>query len=133
MVLIHLGAAVYGQTIWSSTTLTLLPGLTVTLTQILAGLSLASLANAILSNGAIALLGARTPLDRLGVKIPRRSGNGLKPVIPAALLSLLAVMAYKLGYYHLNPIMFVLLFGFTYAKLTMKLVVSAREHLKHQI
>ena len=124
MILIHSFAAIYGQSIWSDTTVTLLPGITLTLTQLLAVLSLSSLANAILSNAAIVLFGVQTPLDKAGLKIPRRQGNRIIPVIPVTVLSILAMISYKLGYFHLNCMMYVLLFGFTYAKLTMKLVVS---------
>lgn len=123
MILIHLASAIFGQTLWSSTTLSVL-GFTFTLTQVLAFFSLASLANAVLSNAAIVVFGVATPLEKAGVSIPRRQEAPNKPVLPVAMLSTLAVIAYKLGYFHLNPTMYVLTFGFAYAKLTMKLVVS---------
>ena len=127
MILIHLTAALFGQSVWSGTTVSVPFGLTFTLTQLLALLSVASLANAVLSNAAIVLLGVETPLEKAGVSIPRRLVAPNKPVLPVAALSTLAFIAYKLGYFHLNPTMYVLAFGFAYAKLTMKLVVSGKE------
>ncbi len=127
MILIHLTAALFGQSVWSGTTVSVPFGLTFTLTQLLALLSVASLANAVLSNAAIVLLGVETPLEKAGVSIPRRLVAPNKPVLPVAALSTLALIAYKLGYFHLNPTMYVLAFGFAYAKLTMKLVVSGKE------
>ena len=108
------------------------PGIELSLTQILAILSLSSLANAILSNASIVLLNVRTPLDKAGVNIPRRQGvnHRIKPVIPVVALTVLAVLSYKLGYYHVNCTMFILMFGFTYAKMTMKLVVSVFDLFK---
>lgn len=124
MILIHLASAIFGQTLWSTSTLCIL-GFTVTLTQVLAFLSLATLANAVLSNAAIVLLGVSTPLEKAGVSIARRQEAPKKPLLPLAMLSVLALIAYKLAYFHLNPTMYVLTFAFAYAKLTMKLVVSA--------
>ncbi|KAF7491797.1 Choline/ethanolaminephosphotransferase 1 [Sarcoptes scabiei] len=127
MIAVHLVSAIFGQSIWSQT-LSLTPTLALELRTIFLILTLLSLLNSILSNAAIVLLGIRTPLERLGAPIKRRydgiSFKTIKPILPALFLSILIYYSYQQGYYHLNPTMFILAFGFNFAKLTMKLVIA---------
>ena len=124
MIVIHLVSAIWGQSIWS-TPIVFLFGHQWILSEVLSLMTLATLSNAIISNASFVLLNVKTPLDRLGVNIPRKKGLiTILPAIPVILLTLIMVIAYNYGYYHVNCTMFILTFGFTYAKLTMKLVVS---------
>ena len=133
MIVIHLASALFGQSIWSTTVITL-GSYSLTLSQVLALFTLATLSNAIASNALIVLFGAATPLDRLGVSIPRKHQAGFDravPLIPITVLTTVLAIAYSLGYYHINYTLFILTFGLTYAKLTMKLVVSIWRRCKN--
>ncbi|KAI2806737.1 hypothetical protein BLOT_008695 [Blomia tropicalis] len=124
MIVIHLVSAIWGQSIWS-TPIVFLFGHQWILSEVLSLMTLATLLNAIISNASFVLLNVKTPLDRLGVNIPRKKGLiTILPAIPVILLTLIMMIAYNYGYYHVNCTMFILTFGFTYAKLTMKLVIA---------
>ncbi|KAJ6220585.1 hypothetical protein RDWZM_006397 [Blomia tropicalis] len=117
-------SAIWGQSIWS-TPIVFLFGHQWILSEVLSLMTLATLSNAIISNASFVLLNVKTPLDRLGVNIPRKKGLiTILPAIPVILLTLIMMIAYNYGYYHVNCTMFILTFGFTYAKLTMKLVIA---------
>jgi hypothetical protein len=63
-----------------------------------------------------------TPLEALGVRIPRRN-DIYSPLVPLFCLVALTVAGYHFGLFALSPSVFMLTYGFSFAKLTMKLVM----------
>ena len=120
MVIAHLATAYFGQRFWRTPVFS--TGLE--FGHVMAIATLLSLLSAILRNMAI-ILGKKTPLDECGVEIKRRTGNVWKPAIPIAILTASAITSYSIGYFHVSPALFVFTFGFAFAKVTIKLVVSS--------
>lgn len=125
MICVHLVSALFGQSIWNYQLLTL-GNITLNMGMLLMLTTLVTLTNAIVNNVAIILFHVQTPLERAGIKIQRRYYNysTIKPIYPTLFLSALIIYSYYNGYYHLYPAIFIFAFGFNFAKLTMKLVVS---------
>uniref|UniRef100_A0A1E1X7Y2 Putative sn-12-diacylglycerol ethanolamine-and cholinephosphotransferase n=1 Tax=Amblyomma aureolatum TaxID=187763 RepID=A0A1E1X7Y2_9ACAR len=117
MMAAHLLTAVYGQSLWMKTVF-----YGIQLREIMMLLSFCCLAFAILGNICI-VLGGKTPLDSF-VKIPRRTERTLYPL--AALLSLSACLwaTFKTGLMIAHPVMFLLTYGFAFAKITIRLVMT---------
>jgi hypothetical protein len=122
MVAIHLLSCIYGQKFWHYPLISFF-GIELSPGQLLAVSTIITVSIALINNVRI-ILGKKTPLDEMGVKIPRRNDNIWPPFWSAAIMTLLAVVSYATGYFHVSPSLFVFTFGFTFAKLTMKLVVS---------
>ena len=121
MITVHFLSAIFGQSIWQTALSAF--GYQITLSQLLSLMTLLTFANAILGNAATILFSFKTPLEKVGVTIARKQCNRYKPTFPVLIVIGLLYVSYNLGYYHLNPMMFIGLFGVTLAKLTMKLVV----------
>ena len=119
MILVHLSTAVWGQKLWRTPVF----GAGFELVHLFALVSIIMMFVAITRNLSI-ILGQKTPLDKLGVEIKRRTSNIWEPVIPIAVLSASAYISYLIGYFHVSPTLFVFTFGFAFAKVTIKLVVS---------
>lgn len=122
MITIHLVSALFGQSVWRHSVI--VSGYPITVAQVLTFMTLATFTSAILGNAAVILLKVKTPLEQAGVRIPRKQCNRIKPLLPVAILLSLLAIVYYFGYYHHSSFMFIILFGVTLAKLTMKLVVS---------
>jgi len=114
-----LATAYWGQRLWRTT---LWSSTGIELSHVLALATILSMCAAITRNVTM-VLGAKTPLDVLGVVIQRRTANIWKPVVPVAILTAFAVISYSIGYFHVSPILFIFTFGFAFAKVTMKLVM----------
>ena len=119
MILVHLATAYWGQRIWR----TALFNTGFELVHLLALVAIMSMFIAFVRNLSI-ILGQKTPLDRLGVEIKRRTSNIWEPAVPIAILTASAVISYGIGYFHVSPALFIFTFGFAFAKVTIKLVVS---------
>lgn len=122
MVIIHLLTAWYGQRIWQNQISIF--GVEFALTHILALATVISMSTAILANIRL-ILGQSTPLDR-HVKIERKTHNIWSPLFPCLILTILALISFSSGYFHVSPSLFVMAFGFAFAKITIKLVVSEK-------
>uniref|UniRef100_A0A1E1XMC4 Putative sn-12-diacylglycerol ethanolamine-and cholinephosphotransferase n=1 Tax=Amblyomma sculptum TaxID=1581419 RepID=A0A1E1XMC4_AMBSC len=121
MMAAHLLTALYGQNLWMKNVF-----YGIQLREILMLLSFCCLAFAILGNIRI-VLGGKTPLDSF-VKIPRRTERTLYPL--AALLSLSACLwaTFKAGLMIAHPVMFLLTYGFAFAKITVRLVMTTASY-----
>lgn len=70
------------------------------------------------------ILGKKTPLDDFA-NIPRKQGSQIwNPIFPVLILIILTLKAYSSGLFAVNCIVFILTFGFAFAKLTTKLVMT---------
>lgn len=128
MIFIHVLSAIFGQEFWSYDIFGF-NNLTLQLRTLLSLMTILTLTISIVNNISIILFNVKTPLERAGIVLQRKHcnkyfGQILKPIWPAMFLIVLIIYCYNHGYYHLNPTMFVLAFGFNFAKLTMKLVVA---------
>lgn len=123
MILTHLVTAVYGQSIWNYQ-IHVGTIVSIELRTLLSIATLITLFNSIIYQTSIILLGRQTPLEKAGVKIERNKNfNPYKPLLAPLFLSVLIYYCYTNGYYHMNPAMFILFCGLSFAKMTMKLVV----------
>ncbi|XP_037277095.2 choline/ethanolaminephosphotransferase 1-like [Rhipicephalus microplus] len=117
MMAVHLLTAIYGQKLWTQNVF-----YGIQLREILMFTSFCCLVVAIFGNVRI-VLGGKTPLDGL-VKIPRRTERTLYPM--AALLSLSTCLwaTFKTGLMIAHPVMFLVTYGFAFAKITIRLVLT---------
>lgn len=113
----HLLTAMYGQSMWMAN---VIYGLQ--LREVLMLMSFCSLAFAILGNMRI-VLGGKTPLDSL-VKIPRRTERTLYPLAAVLSLSVCLWATFKAGLVLAHPVMFLVTYGFAFAKITIRLVLT---------
>nr|XP_046913672.1 cholinephosphotransferase 1-like [Dermatophagoides farinae] len=124
MILTHLVTAVYGQSIWNYQ-IHVGTIVSIELRTLLSFATLITLFNSIIYQTSIILLGRQTPLEKAGVKIERNKNfNPYKPLLAPLFLSVLIYYCYTNGYYHMNPAMFILFCGLSFAKMTMKLVIA---------
>ena len=121
MILVHALTAYYGQRIWRSTLFTLF-GLEVTSVHLITIASIVSLLGSMYENIKMAAGVQRTPLEQVGIEIPRRN-TVFAPAVPLILLITLTNICYMQGLFMVSPGVFILTFGFSFAKLTMKLVM----------
>ncbi|XP_035230368.1 cholinephosphotransferase 1-like [Stegodyphus dumicola] len=118
VILIHLLTAVFGQHIWRTEVLFGLE-----LRMIVGMCTVLSLCGTIIANMGY-ILGNKTPLDDF-IQIPRKKTPQIwNPLIPVSMLTFFAAQAYNAGLFDPNPSLFVIAFGFAYAKLTVKLVIT---------
>ncbi|XP_015782514.1 cholinephosphotransferase 1 [Tetranychus urticae] len=123
MIITHGLTAYGGQKIWRYHILSLL-GLDITLTHVIAVLTIASLINVIYDNFNMSVFGKQTPLEECGIKIPRRKSQAIyNPLYPLALLLFLSWVNYMSGLFVLNPAAFIMVYGFAFAKLVNSLVM----------
>lgn len=120
MIIVHGLTAYYGQRIWHTVLLDLL-GVRITFVHVISIMTLLSLMRAIVDNSKMAF-GQKTPLEELGIDIPRRS-SVYAPLIPLGLLTIFTTACFMRGIFMESPTIFILMSGFCYAKLTMKLVM----------
>jgi hypothetical protein len=120
-IIVHLLTGIYGQRIWHNNINIF--SYDIEVSNILAILTILSMVRAIVNNLRM-ILGKKTPLDEYGVVIPRRTTNIWNPVLPIAILTSFAIISYSIGYFHVSPSLFMFTFGFAFAKVTIKLVVS---------
>lgn len=126
MIIVHTLTAIYGQRMWHAHLMTVF-GMRVTVLHVLAIASLATLVRAIFQNATMAILGKETPLETLGVRIPRRRAI-YAPLVPLAFLMVLTTINYGLGLFEASPAVFMMTFGLSFAKLTMTLVMMNISH-----
>jgi hypothetical protein len=69
----------------------------------------------------MAVMGSKTPLEEVGIDIPRKAYT-FGPLIPLALLVSLTNFC-ALSLFWVSPAVFILTFGFCFSKLTMSLVM----------
>ena len=120
MVIVHALTALYGQRVWHTTVLNIL-GFKLNMVHIVAALTIMSLLRAILDNSKMAF-GKKTPLEDLGIEIPRRNSI-YAPLVPLALLTTFTTICFLRGLFIVSPSVFILSFGFCFAKLTITLVM----------
>ena len=121
MILVHAVTAFFGQSIWS-TTLFSYAGLDLTLSQLVIICASGVLIRSIYENVQIAY-GKLTPLEELGIMIPRRE-TIVDPLIPLTIVTLLCNMCFVSGLMTVSPAIFVLVVGLCFSKLTMTLVMA---------
>lgn len=121
MILIHFLTAVYGQRVWH-TVVTTVFGYKLTIVHVLFTLTLVALCRSIFENIQMVMFKKETPLETLGVRIPRRN-DVYSPLVPLFILISLTTCGYFSGLFELSPSVFMLTYGFSFAKLTMKLVM----------
>lgn len=121
MILIHFVTAIYGQRFWHTVVATLF-GFKLTIVHCLFSLTLVALGRSILENVQMVMLKKDTPLEALGVRIPRRN-DIYSPLLPLFVLMALTIGGFFSGLFELSPSVFMLTYGFAFAKLTMKLVM----------
>lgn len=126
MILVHSMTAIYGQRFWQTIIFSLL-GFKIQLVHVIAFCTYGSLIRSIIENAKMAMLGLPTPLEKVGINIPRRS-SVIQPLIPLGLLMALGHLCYLKGLFHVSLTIFTLTFGFSFAKLTMKLVMMNISH-----
>lgn len=126
MILVHSLTALYGQRFWQTSIFPLF-GAKIQLVHLIAFCTYGSLIRSIVENGRMALLGSPTPLEAVGINIPRRS-SVIQPLIPLGLLLTLTHFCYVKGLFHVSLTIFSLTFGLSFAKLTMKLVMMNISH-----
>lgn len=125
MIAIHLLTAKYGQRLWRTKIFSLGPWFDFELVHLLAMMTVTTLARAILDNYKMATGRKPTPLDELGIKLPFKKGPSIwNPVYSCGALVFLTFLAFTCGYFTISPTIFVLTYGFAFAKLTVRLVVS---------
>uniref|UniRef100_A0A090XDM1 Putative conserved plasma membrane protein n=1 Tax=Ixodes ricinus TaxID=34613 RepID=A0A090XDM1_IXORI len=81
-----------------------------------------SMALAIFGNARI-VFGGKTPIDHY-VKLPRRKERLLHPLVPLAGLTGCLWLCFGGGLMESHPVMFLVTFGFAFAKLTIRLVLT---------
>lgn len=118
MMAAHLLTALYGQNIWMTKVL-----YHVELRILLLFMSFACLAFTIMGNLLI-ILGRKTPLDRF-VSIPRKQEKTMHPAVPLLVLSLCLWTTFGAGLMHDHPTLFLVTFGFAFAKLIVALVMTS--------
>lgn len=121
MILVHALTAYYGQRIWRVTLFTFM-GIEVSSVHLITIASILSLIRSMFNNINMAVAGKKTPLEENGIEIPRRT-SVLAPGVPLTLLIILTTFSYFQGLFNVSPAVFILTFGFSFAKLTMKLVM----------
>ncbi|XP_054713177.1 cholinephosphotransferase 1-like [Uloborus diversus] len=118
VITIQLLTAFYGQSFWRNQVCFGLE-----LRHLVGALTLMSLFGNIVSNVRY-VLGNKTPLDSF-VSIPRKMSPTIwNPVVPVSILTVFALHAFNAGVFHSSPCVFVIAFGFAYAKLSVKLVIT---------
>lgn len=118
IITIHLITSLFGQQIWQ---FEILPN--VELRYMLCAISVISVLQALTINIGY-ILGKKTPLDDFA-NIPRKQGSQIwNPIFPVLILIILTLKAYSSGLFAVNCIVFILTFGFAFAKLTTKLVMT---------
>ncbi|CAN8026522.1 unnamed protein product [Ixodes persulcatus] len=120
MVVAHLVTAAYGQDLWKTTVI-------FELREIMVAATVCSMALAIFGNARI-VFGGKTPIDHY-VKLPRRKASGmierlLHPLVPLAGLTGCLWLCFGGGLMESHPVMFLVTFGFAFAKLTIRLVLT---------
>ncbi|XP_064482379.1 cholinephosphotransferase 1-like isoform X2 [Ornithodoros turicata] len=116
MIIIHLVSAFYGQNLWLTKVLHHLE-----LRQLLMLMTFVSLTFVIASNILI-VLGKRTPLDAY---VQRKQERTFSPAVPVLVLSLCLWMSFAAGLMQDHPTLFLVTFGFAYAKLIVTLVMTS--------
>ncbi|KAB8225112.1 hypothetical protein BDV33DRAFT_198955 [Aspergillus novoparasiticus] len=128
MMAIHLLTAYFGQSMWHIH-LVSVRGFQLALVHIMVLGIIFGLLLAIFHNVNLAVLGAKTPLEKLGVRIPARRGLRIwYPLVPIAALTVLAIWAFYFGYFVVSPTTFYITFGLAYTKVTIKLLMKNISH-----
>ena len=122
MILAHAVTAYCGQRVWHTVLFSVF-GLEITLVHFLAISSLPSLTMSLMDNVKMATFGKKTPLEEMGICIPRR-GRVYQPLIPLLILISLTNFCFLRGLMSVSPTAFILMIGFSFAKLTMTLVMA---------
>lgn len=115
MMVVHLLTALYGQDLWKTSVI-------FELRELLMVAAFCAMTFAILGNVRI-VLGGKTPLDHY-VKMPRRKERVLHPLVPLAGLAACLWVNFGGGLMDSHPVMFLVTFGFAFAKLTIRLVLT---------
>lgn len=126
MILVHSLTAMYGQRFWQTVLFSIL-GFKIQLVHVVAFCTYASLIRSIIENAKMALFGLPTPLEAVGINIPRRS-SVIQPLVPLGILIALSHFCYVKGLFSVSLTIFTLAFGLSFAKLTMKLVMMNISH-----
>lgn len=124
MILIHLITAQWGQKIWSIPLVNVF-GFQLDGTQLMAILTILSLSHCIFDNLQMSVLGKKTPLEENEILIPRRRSQAIyNPIHSLGLLILLSMLNYLSGLVSLSVSVFVILYGFAFARLVINLVMQ---------
>jgi hypothetical protein len=111
LIAIHLLTACFGQSIWHIHLINL-GGLPLAMVHIMIFGIVSGLLTAICHNVNLAVLGAKTPLEKIGVQIPVRRGLRTRfPLIPTAAFTKLAVWSICFGNLVTAPFTFFISFG----------------------
>lgn len=122
MILAHVITAYWGQRIWSWPIVNSF-GLQITLAQVMFTITVFSLLNCVYENVEMSVLGKSTPLEENGILIPRRQSSSVfNPLYPLTILIFLSILNYGSGLVSLGPSVFVILYGFAFARLVIALV-----------
>ena len=118
MILIHTLTYTYGQQIWDTNIL-----MDFTVTHILFGLTIMALILSVKTNTWL-IFGADSPMDKL-IRIPRKNDKSKwNPLYSLLILVILAIIGYERKLFETNPLLYIFLFGLTFAKLSFKLQVT---------
>lgn len=124
MIITHGLTAYGGQKIWRYSIFSMF-NVDITVTHVMALLTLVSLMNVIYDNLNMSVLGKKTPLEESGVNIPRRTSHSIyNPLYPLGLLLFLSWFNYVSGLFTLNSTAFIMVYGFAFAKLVIALVMA---------
>ena len=124
MIAMHLVTAICGQRLWRTPVFD--TGLEV---NQLIGMAAIFSSLIVIYRNILIIMGQKTPLDELGIEIKRRTSYLWKPAFPIAILTASAIVSYSIGYFHVSPSLFIFTFGFAFAKITIRLVVSLSSSL----
>ena len=117
IIIIHLLTFKFGQNIWNQNIL-----LGMTATHILFSLSILALISSIFKNISL-ITGADSPMDKF-IRIPRKTDKTKwNPMFPLIIITTFAIIGYESGIFQTNPIVFIFIFGLSFAKLSFKLQV----------
>ncbi|KAJ5852783.1 uncharacterized protein N7529_012168 [Penicillium soppii] len=124
IIAIHIVTACFGQSLWHAHLATIW-AFRLRIVHVIAFGTVVGLLLATFKNVNLAVLGAKTPLEEMGIHIPVRQAPMIwSSLVPMTTITLLAVWAFKFGYLVASPTAFYISFGLAYAKVTIVLLVS---------